>query len=157
MTIARDIIERFEEKVDVNGIQMPHMDTRCYAWKASVDKVWLYGWFRVKKGKMRRAHKVAYELYVGEVPDGMCVCHKCDNPPCTRLDHLFLGTTKDNNLDRAKKGRTKNGNTNKTHCDNGHPFSEANTYLWNGYRRCRTCHNAIKRKRYARKKALNVQ
>ena len=45
------------------------------------------------------------ELYEGAVPDGMQVCHKCDNPPCVRPDHLFIGSAKANARDRQNKGR----------------------------------------------------
>jgi|ERR1035441_3407969 hypothetical protein len=51
------------------------------------------------------AHRASWILNYGPVPDGLCVLHKCDNPPCVRPDHLFLGTIADNNDDRDRKGR----------------------------------------------------
>ena len=67
-----------------------------------------YGMFstgRTGDRKMSYAHRVAYELENGPVPDGMFVCHHCDNPPCVDPSHLFLGTHLDNVRDRDAKGR----------------------------------------------------
>ena len=56
-------------------------------------------------GKLAQTHRVAWELMVGPVPEGMGVLHRCDNPPCVRPDHLFLGTQQDNVRDMWAKGR----------------------------------------------------
>lgn len=65
-----------------------------------------YGKYRSGKLRDKFAHRVEYEKVHGSIPDGMCVLHKCDNPPCINIEHLFLGTRTDNNRDRASKGRT---------------------------------------------------
>ena len=51
------------------------------------------------------AHRVSWQLHFGAIPDGMLVCHHCDNPPCVRPDHLFIGTNAANTRDRDRKGR----------------------------------------------------
>jgi hypothetical protein len=59
------------------------------------------------KGRPWYAHRWAWTLANGEIPAGLSVCHKCDNPPCINLDHLYLGTTAQNQKDKADRGRVK--------------------------------------------------
>lgn len=62
-------------------------------------------------GRMNLAHRISYQLYVEDVPDDLCVLHRCDTPGCVNPDHLFLGTAADNNQDKADKGRAPRGET----------------------------------------------
>ena len=75
----------------------------CWQWLGAIS-TWGYGLFTVG-GKVRHAHRVSWGMHNGTIPDGMMVCHHCDNPPCVRPDHLFLGTAKDNVADMIAKGR----------------------------------------------------
>ncbi len=95
----RDTIARFEEK------SIPEPNSGCHLWLAAVDKDG-YGVFQLRKGKTTRAHRLAYELYKGVAPGRLKVCHSCDVTSCVNPDHLFLGTSDDNNKDMDKKGRS---------------------------------------------------
>lgn len=71
-----------------------------------------YGAFKLS-GKVVDAHRVSYMLHHGDIPDGLQVCHSCDNRKCVNPDHLFLGTGKDNMQDCKNKGRIAINNLDK--------------------------------------------
>ena len=90
-------IASFWEKVD------RQTQGDCWRWKAFRNPMG-YGMFGVKRD-VRLAHRIAYELTYGEIPEGMCVLHRCDNPSCVNPSHLYLGTRTDNNRDKLLRGR----------------------------------------------------
>lgn len=94
----------------IEARSIPEPNSGCWLWmnatQSRAKPSHGYGAIRIS-GKTVRAHRVSYEAHKGEIPDGMCVLHRCDNPSCVNPDHLFLGTMADNNNDRDNKGRTK--------------------------------------------------
>jgi hypothetical protein len=79
----------------------------CWVWRGCTAKNG-YGMARVS-GRTQYAHRVAWEVTNGSIPEGLYICHKCDNRLCVRPDHLFLGSHADNMRDMASKGRSQHG------------------------------------------------
>jgi hypothetical protein len=86
----------------------------CWLWQGYKDKKTNYGFVNARRllGAPTTAQRVAWMLTNGPITDGLHVLHKCDNPPCVRPSHLFLGTQQDNNEDRDRKGRVARGDRN---------------------------------------------
>lgn len=94
---ARPVADRFWEKVDKSG--------ECWTWTAAKYPSG-YGIFVTRKGDSPEgAHRVAFRLAIGDIPEGMQVLHRCDNRACVRPTHLFVGTQLDNMRDMQSKGR----------------------------------------------------
>lgn len=84
----------------------PYVPGRCQLWLRSTRN----GYGQVFwQGRIIYTHRAAWECERGAIPDGMCVLHRCDNPPCRNIDHLFLGTHADNTADKVAKRRYAGG------------------------------------------------
>jgi len=82
---------------------MPGGNDECWPWRRAKTAAG-YGMF-ARDGKRHYAHRYSYEVYVGPIPAGAHILHRCDNPPCVNPAHLFLGDQRSNNADMLAKGR----------------------------------------------------
>lgn len=136
----RPLAERFMDKVS------PEPNSGCWLWTGFYQE---FGYGRMGVGYAvegtrgtAMAHRLSYEIFVGPIPDGICVLHRCDVPECVNPEHLWLGTHSDNVNDKVAKGR--HHYSKRTHCKNGHEFSGSNVRTPPGTsgRVCRSCQKA---------------
>ncbi|MDL4862069.1 HNH endonuclease [Halomonas elongata] len=100
MEIPDEAVERFHTKYRLNPA------TGCWEWTDALSSRGGYG--RLKVGRVAvRAHRASHLIHKGPIPEGLVVCHTCDNPACVNPDHLWLGTHMDNTQDMMTKGRGK--------------------------------------------------
>lgn len=93
-----------KKKKPLAGALFAHLDNeKCIEWQGPKDGGG-YGYVKHEK-KLWKAHRLAYHLAYGDIPNGQYICHKCDNPPCVNPLHLFAGTQQDNVRDMVSKGR----------------------------------------------------
>lgn len=92
------------ERLLAKTVPGPHPND-CWQWTGNRCRSEGYGVIHVRGRESMLAHRAAFLLFRGEVPEGLLVLHACDNPGCTNPAHLFLGTSQDNALDRDGKGR----------------------------------------------------
>lgn len=128
---------------------------QCWEWTGTTLKRQGYGRLQVD-GRSFQAHRYSWMLHNGPIPEGLLVCHHCDNKACVRPDHLFIGTTKDNALDASRKGLLDGHPKPKTVCPHGHSLTADNVLIRRTPRRrrpyqvCRACHYEIRRRYRAR-------
>lgn len=104
--MAQDtLLDRFWSKVDKSDAD------GCWVWTGSLSGSSGYGQLRDEHGLPDFAHRIAWRMAYGLIPSDLFVCHTCDNPPCVRVDHLFLGTPLENMQDSMRKGRKTGGRT----------------------------------------------
>jgi len=125
--------QSLRERFEANYI--PEPNSGCFLWTASVHVRTGYGKIGLNKHSIL-AHRAAWMLYRGEIPEGLCVLHRCDVRSCVRPEHLFLGTRASNFQDMVAKGRYRNPKQMRTVCPQGHPYSGKNK---TGGRICRIC------------------
>lgn len=134
-THKADLSVRIERKIE-------RADSGCWEWRGARCGTG-YGNLNVN-GRMRQAHRVVYEMVRGPIPDGLHLDHLCRNRGCVNPDHLDLVSSRENTLRSPVALAAINAR--KTHCPNGHPYDDANTYFWKtktGLKRhCRICNRA---------------
>lgn len=144
MEFTEEQSKRFWAKVNKKA------DDECWEWLAGKNSRG-YGAFKLNK-KTVTASRISWSLLNGEISSDIFVCHSCDNPSCVNPNHLFTSDSQGNVDDMIRKKRHRNQV--KTHCKNGHEFTEENTFLQvykglSNWRVCREC----QRVRYLRVKA----
>lgn len=148
MSTRGTISERLERRIDKSG--------DCWVWKGALNFTGGYGQITLNN-RRKLVHRLVYEMeHRVTLRRDQYVCHRCDNPSCVRLDHLFLGTAYDNIQDAISKGRKRLGglpriNAAKTECIRGHALGGTNLFIdSSGNRQCRECRRMRNRRGSAR-------
>ncbi len=121
----------------------------CWVWRGSKDRA---GYGRISHARENAlVHRLAYELLVGPIPDGLTLDHLCRNRACYNPEHLEPVTNKENVLRGVSPSAQ---HAKKTHCPRGHPYAGDNLYVARrGNRGCRTCQRARYLELYSKKES----
>jgi len=135
------LVKRFWAKVDTHGKIPPLRQGlgACWIWTASCQTSG-YGTFAINARKLVRAHRFAYELMRGKIPDGFEIDHLCRVRNCVNPFHMEV-------VVHAENMRRSHGKISQTHCKRGHPLSGSNLVLHQGRRHCRAC-QSVRRAAY---------
>ncbi len=101
-------LARFKQKTVAT---LGALDTPCLVWTGAKDRKG-YGQFSFTHFHTVRAHRAVYEHYVGPIPDGLLICHRCNNPSCVNHEHLYAGTQAENLQQMVEDGRSLKGDKN---------------------------------------------
>lgn len=146
------LLKRFWLKVDQSG-----GPDACWLWTGIINPQSGYGQLNVN-GQNDYAHRIAYRLLIGPIPDGFTIDHVrargCRHRHCVNPAHLEAVTSRENTLRAPTAPATINAK--KTHCKHGHEFTEANTYQGRLGRSCRTCHRLHEERRRNARRAVSA-
>jgi hypothetical protein len=142
---SRPPIERLMEKVR-------RLDNGCWEWTNYLES---NGYARLWVDRRNvGAHRFSYEYHVGPIPEGLQIDHLCHYPPCVNPEHLEPVTAAENARRRRPWVPYQSF---KTHCPEGHPYDDENTYTGSGGRACLICKRASARKYYERNRELTIE
>lgn len=128
---------------ELESRSIPEPNSGCFIWLGAARGEG-YGVVRLGSNldgtrRLEGASRLMWKIVNGPIPEGKIICHRCDNPFCINLDHLFVGTFADNSQDCVKKGRLNHWAWRQTHCKRGHELFGPNLLRSSGRRYCRAC------------------
>ncbi len=137
MPFSDEDLKRLKERFFAKTIKSP----KCWSWIGAKGS---NGYGQMQFGERKQqAHRIAYQLFVGNIASGLTVDHICRKKDCVNPGHLRLMTMLENVMDGCV-------NAKKDHCPKGHPYNKSNTFRYRTFRYCRACKRVKDRKRWAK-------